>query len=115
MLISAIVPPPMRSTAWLATNQDCSLVRCFGETDMDFSQFVASGAPAIAEGAIVERVRRDPSLPFDPHILNGGLIYDPAGRERLAEIHNDYIRSARRSGLPILIGTDTWRCSQSLI
>jgi homocysteine S-methyltransferase len=82
---------------------------------MDFSQFIASGAPAIAEGAIVERVRRDPSLPFDPHILNGGLIYDPAGRSRLAAIHGDYIRSARDCGLPILIGTDTWRCSQKLI
>ena len=69
---------------------------------MDFSQFVASGARALAEGAIVERVRRDPSLPFDPHILNGGLIYDPAGRARLAAIHTDYIGAARRelSALP---------------
>lgn len=82
---------------------------------MDFSQFVASGAPAIAEGAIVERVRRDPSLPFDPHILNGGLIYDPASRMRLAGIHKDYIGGARRGGLPILVFTDTWRCSQSLV
>lgn len=82
---------------------------------MDFSQFVASGARALAEGAIVERVRRDPSLPFDPHILNGGLIYDPAGRARLAAIHTDYIGAARRAGLPILLFTDTWRCSQSLI
>jgi len=82
---------------------------------MDFSQFIASGAPAIAEGVIVVRLRRDLSLPFDPYILNGGLIYDPAGRARLAAIHADYIRSARANELPILIGTDTWRCSRTLI
>ena len=78
---------------------------------MDFSQFVASGAAAIAEGAVLERVRRDPAIAVDPHILNGGLIYDPAGRARLAEIHGGYARSAREAGLPILMFTDTWRCS----
>jgi homocysteine S-methyltransferase len=82
---------------------------------MDFSQFVASGAAAIAEGAVVERVRRDPVLALDPHILNGGLVYDPAGRARLADIHRDYARSARKAGLPILLFTDTWRCSQNLV
>lgn len=29
---------------------------------MDFSQFVASGAAAIAEGAVVERIRCDSAL-----------------------------------------------------
>lgn len=80
---------------------------------MDFAQFVASGAAAITEGAVVERVRRDPALVLDPFILNGGLIYHPAGRARLAEIHGDYMRLARDAGLPILAFADTWRCSRS--
>ena len=63
---------------------------------------VASGAPALAEGAVVERIRRDPALALDPLILNGGLVYDPAGRAPLAAIHGDDIRSARAVGLPIL-------------
>lgn len=82
---------------------------------MDFSGFVASGAAALAEGAVVERVRRDPAIALDPQILTGGLIYDPAARARLAEIHGDYVKSARAAGLPILMFTDTWRCSQSRI
>jgi homocysteine S-methyltransferase len=82
---------------------------------MDFSQFAASGVPAIAEGAVVERVRRDPDLALDPHILNGGLIYEPASRARLAEIHRGYMRSAQEAGLPILTFTDTWRCSQTAV
>lgn len=82
---------------------------------MDFLQFLRSGKEAIAEGAVLERVRRDPGLALDPHILNGGCIYDSAARTRLAEIHRGYIEAARRNGLPILAFTDTWRCSQKAI
>jgi homocysteine S-methyltransferase len=82
---------------------------------MDFRNFVVSGSAAIAEGAVIERVRRDPAIVLDPHILNGGLIYDDAGRARLAKIHGEYMRLARGAGLPILTFTDTWRCSQSAI
>src|SRR5262245_59276788 len=60
---------------------------------MDFAQFVASGAPAMAEGAAIERVRRHTSFTLDPHVLNGGLIYDPAARAYVAEIHRGYIRA----------------------
>ncbi len=82
---------------------------------MTFAEFAASGAAAIAEGAIVERIRRDPAFALDPDVLNGGLVYDPAGRARLAELHGGYVRSARGAGLPILIFTDTWRCSRSRV
>lgn len=64
---------------------------------------------------MVERIRRDPAIVLDPHILNGGLVYDDAGRARLAEIHSEYMRAAREAGAPIFTFTDTWRCSQSAI
>ena len=83
------------------------------ELEMDFSQFVASEAAGIAEGAVLERVKRDPAIAIDPHILHGGLIYEVVGRARLAEIHGGYARAAREAGLPILLFTDTWRCSRS--
>jgi hypothetical protein len=35
----------------------------------------------MAAGAVLERLSHDPSIPVDPHILNGGLIYDPGGRK----------------------------------
>lgn len=82
---------------------------------MGFSQFVTSGKHAVAEGAVLERVRRDPSLTLDPHILNGGYVYNAALRVRLTEIHSNYIELARKYGLPILTFTDTWRCSQKAI
>ncbi len=82
---------------------------------MDFSQFVAGGRRAIAEGAVLERVRRDPDLGLDPHILNGGFVYDAKARGRLSDIHADYMGLAREARLPILAFTDTWRCSQHAI
>ena len=60
-----------------------------------------------------ERVKRDPAIAIDPHILHGGLIYEVVGRARLAEIHGGYARAAREAGSPILLFTDTWRCSRS--
>lgn len=80
---------------------------------MNFLQFIASGKPAIAEGAVLERVRRDVGVALDPHVLHGGFIYDDVARARLADIHVEYMRSARETGLPILTLTDTWRCSQA--
>jgi homocysteine S-methyltransferase len=85
------------------------------EDRMDFRHFLASGAGAITDGAVLERLRRDPDLILDPHILHGGFVYDAAGRIRLAEIHRDYMTVARAAGLPILAFTDTWRCSRHAI
>lgn len=82
---------------------------------MNFSQFVAGCGRAITEGAVLERVRRDPDLALDPHILNGGFVYDAKARGRLADIHADYMGLARQARIPILAFTDTWRCSERAI
>jgi len=82
---------------------------------LDFIDFIASGALALMEGAVIERVRREGGPALDPQVLNGGLIYDPEGRATLGEIHQSYIRAAEAAGLPIVIFTDTWRCSANSI
>lgn len=81
----------------------------------DFLQFLDRANTRLLREIVLERIRRDPSLTFDPHILNSGHIYDRAGRARLAEIHNSYIELARKNGSPILTFTDTWRCWQKAI
>lgn len=82
---------------------------------MKFPEFVVSGSRAITEGAVLERVRRDPDLSLDPHILNGGFVYDAKARARLAEIHAGYMSLAREAKVPLLAFTDTWRCSERAI
>ena len=84
-------------------------------TPLDFERFASDGQLAVAEGAVVERLARDPSIRLDAHILNGGLVYDAAGRARLAQIHSGYVAAARDAGLAILTFTDTWRCSRARI
>lgn len=69
----------------------------------------------LAEGSIFERVRRAPGLRFDPAIAHAGLIYDETGRAHLEAIHREYLAIGPRSGLPMVVLTDTWRASQSAI
>ncbi|WP_375768438.1 hypothetical protein NR798_43290 [Archangium gephyra] len=38
----------------------------------------------LAEGSVVERLRRYPAGLLDPHVANAGLLFVPEGREALA-------------------------------
>ena len=49
----------------------------------------------LTEGAVIERLRREGSIPLDPWVLHAGFLYDPAGRR-----------------LPMVILTPTWRASE---
>jgi hypothetical protein len=51
----------------------------------------SDGAVILAEGAVIERLRRDSSVELDPHVENAGLIYDPAGSAVLESIYREYI------------------------
>ena len=82
---------------------------------MSFSEFVASGATAVAEGAVLERLARDPAVAIDPHILLLSSFTTPEGVPSGRSIDGGYARSAREAGLPILLFTDTWRCSRSRV
>ena len=69
-------------------------------------------APRIlTEGAVIERLRRDPAVTLDPHVLHARLLYDPAGRACLAAVYRQYITIAADAGLPLILGTPTWRAN----
>jgi homocysteine S-methyltransferase len=78
---------------------------------MKFPEIVAQAPLVLTEGAVIERLRRDPAVALDPHLLHAGLLYDPAGRERLGAIYRQYLEIGRASGLPMLLGTPTWRAN----
>ncbi len=65
----------------------------------------------LAEGAVIERLRRNPAVRLDPHIANAGMIYDESGRAVLRRIYAQYLDIGRDHGLPMIIGTPTWRAS----
>jgi homocysteine S-methyltransferase len=65
----------------------------------------------LMEGAVIERLRRDGTVPLDPQVLNAALLFSAEGREALASVYTEYIAVGRESGLPLLLLTPTWRAN----
>lgn len=63
------------------------------------------------EGAVIERLRRDPNVQLDPDVLHAGLVHDPAGRTALERIYRSYLDVGRRYDVPMVVLTPTWRAS----
>ena len=82
---------------------------------MNIEVFVKTADFALTEGSIYERLRRDPSVEFDPYIFHASLIYDENAKRILAGVHREYMDVAQKHQLPILVMADTWRASQERI
>ncbi len=64
----------------------------------------------LAECAVAERLRRMPGVELHPTLFNTPLIYGPeAAREAMISIYREYLDTARRAGLPLLLTAPTWR------
>ncbi|MGD0337967.1 MAG: homocysteine S-methyltransferase family protein [Bacteroidota bacterium] len=68
----------------------------------------------IAEGAVIERLRRTPGISLNPHLLNSALLYNE-GKKYLEAIYRQYIDCAYRRNLPMIILTPTWRANPERI
>jgi homocysteine S-methyltransferase len=78
---------------------------------MRFAEALAAGPPILAEGSVVERLRRDPSVRLDPHIAHAGFIYELRAAAALERIYRGYLEIGRTRGLPMLCLTPTWRAN----
>lgn len=65
----------------------------------------------LAEGSVVERLRRDPRVKLDPFLAHAGFIYQPEPRMLLANIYRQYLDIARDCGLPMICLSPTWRAN----
>ena len=74
-----------------------------------FLEALANERALLAEGAVVERLKRDPSTGVNENSLTAALLYEATGRGALAEIYRQYLEIGRRSGLPMVLLTPTWR------
>jgi len=73
-------------------------------------------APCIlGEGAVIERLRRNPELTLDPHLVNAAFVYAAAPRAALEAIYRQYLEIGRDFALPLLLSTSTWRASRERI
>ncbi len=78
---------------------------------MNFEDAVANAPVILTEGAVIERLRRDPAVELDPHIANSGLIYNQAGKQAMTGIYRQYIDIASRYHLPMIVSAPTWRAN----
>lgn len=69
-------------------------------------------APVVlTEGSQIERLRRDPTVQLDPHVLNAALLYGDRGPQCVARLYRQYLDIGRTHDLPMLLGTPTWRAN----
>jgi homocysteine S-methyltransferase len=69
----------------------------------------AARKPMLTEGAMVERLRRNPQVELDPFVANGSLLYTSAGRQALSDLWREYIEIAQKHDMDILLYIPTWR------
>src|SRR5512143_2438846 len=76
---------------------------------MNWSDTLENAPFILTEGAVIERLRRDASLPFHPDLLNTALLYEAEGPNALRRIYREYLHVGFHHDLPMLIFTPTWR------
>ncbi len=79
---------------------------------MNLQTTLTSASLILTECAINERLRRAGETELHPTLFNTPLIYHDKGREKLAEIYQQYREIAARAALPILLCAPTWRIDQ---
>ena len=78
---------------------------------MGFLDTVQTAPLVLTEGALIERLRRDPTVALDPHVLHAGFIYDERGREALRRLYRQYLDIGSAFDLPMMVCTPTWRAN----
>lgn len=66
--------------------------------------------PIVMEGALLERLRRDPSAPaLHPSLVNARFVQSRTGRAALERLWDGYLDAILGAGLPALLLSPTWR------
>lgn len=77
----------------------------------DFVAAVGRQEPILTDGGIETRIMFETDIEMDPDVQVAALVSDPAGRPALRSIYEGYVEVAREFGVPVVIGTPTFRAS----
>ena len=72
-------------------------------------------ASILTDGGIETRIVFQTDVPLPPHVQVAGLVKDPTGGQMLCRIYESYVAAARSFGLPVIIGTATFRASLNFL
>ncbi len=82
-----------------------------GQPANAFERALASGAPILTDGGIETEIMFGTGYAMDPDLQVGAMVLDPAGLPLIRSVYERYVRAAERAGVPIVIGTPTFRAS----
>ncbi len=82
-----------------------------GDEIMALQDILAASPWVITEGAVIERLRREFSVPLDPRVHHAGFVYSPEGRRVLENIYRQYLAIGARVSAPMIVFTPTWRAN----
>ena len=80
-----------------------------------FEEVVRNGSLILTDGGIETRVMFETEVPLPAHIQVAGLVDDPVVGPVLRRIYESYVAAARQFGLPVIIGTPTFRASLNFV
>lgn len=78
----------------------------------DIEKLLAENDLMLAEAAVIEALRRSGKVELHPRLENALFIYDRVGKSELSQLCNEHISVAHKAGVPIFIGTPTWRATK---
>jgi homocysteine S-methyltransferase len=77
-----------------------------------FTELISGEPCVLAEGSVIERLRRGKKIALDPQAEHALLIYDPEGRKELERLWRGYADVGREFSLPMILLSPTWRASE---
>jgi homocysteine S-methyltransferase len=78
---------------------------------LSFTDAVADRIPVLTDGAVETRIMFETSITMNPEIQVAGLLGDGHGEPALRAIYQSYLDAATAAGVPLVIGTPTFRAS----
>src|SRR5262245_25284945 len=76
---------------------------------MTFLEAVERSPFLLSDGGIETRIAFETDIPLDPALGVARLVEDERGRAALGAIYRQYLVVSRRHGLPMEVGTPTFR------
>ncbi len=82
---------------------------------MSLQNLLNSQQYILSQGSVFELLRRSPEVEFDDHVFHAGLIYHEVYASVLERVFRDYIDIGMETGLPVMVGTATWRANSERV
>lgn len=80
-----------------------------------FRALLETGSPILADAAIETRIMFETNIKLDPHLQVAALLERPRGRAALKDVYATYLDVAWAHGLPLVMGTPTFRASRRYV